>query len=538
MILKRAIFTSLAMATMASSPALAVFIDGHGSYALRGETRTKPGFNQETGVYQAVDQFFQLDTEIRTSDKASFFLEFRLFDQDRESNLGDDTQLDTCPTPIGAGEDYNCAEQSGLQQDAIEPRYKDLQPRVTKAYAQYAMDYCLLTVGRRDRHWGLGLYLDGGNDVFDTDASIYDGVTCDINLQKSQTLGFSVGYDKISETGGSIYATGIADQNYGPNNRSDDLDQIFFTIEYNDHKTNAGKGFSQQVGIYFANIFGGGNTGTDIKVADLYLNFIISDLVIQNEILFRLGESADPNLALLGGARRLNDTDEFKNNVQSIAAAGSIEYFLSRSGSVLGPAKFKQGTATSHSLFFDYAFAPGDPDGYLPEYESLSDPESARDRSVKAVAFHRNFKPGLLLFNGTTGIDDKRVDGIFDPYRVMNASVFSLGYRYKSLVNGNFEIKFVTASLNESISSDAKSFYQSGDDELTQAERDNKERPIGFYGDSLGMELDVSYSKSLGEGLELGVAGAIAQGGDAWKVKDSQSAQDNYLLQGHISFQF
>ena len=94
------------------------------------------------------------------------------------------------------------------------------------------MDFCLLTGGRRGRDWGMGMILDSGKDPFDTDASIYDGVTCDINIQKSQTLGFSFGYDKITETGATVLTSSEADSTtYGPTNKNDDLDQIFVTLE-------------------------------------------------------------------------------------------------------------------------------------------------------------------------------------------------------------------------------------------------------------------------------------------------------------------
>ena len=58
-----------------------------------------------------------------------------------------------------------------------------------------------------------------------------------------------------------------------------------FSAEYNDHKLNAR---TFPANHYFANIFGGENTKTDIKVADLFINFLVSDLVIQkNEFMFR-----------------------------------------------------------------------------------------------------------------------------------------------------------------------------------------------------------------------------------------------------------
>lgn len=510
----------LAFALM-SSPAFALFIDGHGRYSIRGETRTKPEFVPGSRDHQAIDQFFRLDTELRLNDQSSFFLEFKLFDDERESYLGDKTQPQPCPSGAANANDPNCTIQA---QSSGEPRYQPYTPRVTKAYARYAMDYCLLTLGRRGRSWGMGIFLDDGSKPFDTDASVFDGVTCDINIQKSQTLGFSVGYDKISETGGSILSTGAASSNYGPTNHGDDLDQIFFTIEYNDHRANVGKDFSKQIGIYFANVIGGSETKTDVKFGDLYVNFWMQDLVFQNEVLFRLGRSADPNWSRLGAARTFNDTeDKVNNELQGIALAGSLEYYLSRAGAYLGPKDYNQGNATSHSVFVGYAYAPGDADGYQPEYPSQDAP-TARDKKVTAIAFHRNFKPALLLFNGRKNNDNLRIDGVFDPYRIVNATVFNAGYRYKSIENGNFEAKLITAKLNETIPAELKT--------------EGNEK-IGFYSDSLGYELDLSYSRYFNNrDLEFGIAGAIGLPGDGWKSRADKGPETSYLLQSYLTFSF
>lgn len=519
-----------------SLPSHAIFVDGKGHYALRGETQTSPGFSGDSGDYQVVNQYFQLDTELRVSDRSSFIAEISLFENERAAYLGDTAQPNYC-TLTQQDEEGNDVEVTGQgtdcvgqQQSTLEPRYQGLKPRITKAYAKYAMDYCLLTAGRRGRQWGLGILFDEGDDVFDTDASVYDGITCDFNIQKSQTLGFSVGYDKISETGSNPYIGIASDEVYGATNSQDDLDQIFFTIEYNDHKLNAGKGFSQQIGIYFANILGGSNTKTDIKLADIYLNFLISDLVIQNEFIFRLGDSADPNLKFLGAGRNNSEVSAEKKNVTAVAVAGNLEYFLSRSGSLIGPDKYKQGNLKSHSIFLDYAYAPGDSDGFL------ANEEDRTGNTAGAVAFHRNYKPGLILFNGPTTIDSTyRVDGIFDPSRVMNATIFSLGYRYKSLENGNFEVKAISATMNTTATDEIKAQI---DAELEDADIVRANRGFGYEGGSIGYELDLSYSKTLGRGLELGVAAAYAQPGDAWKIEEDQDLKASYLLRSHISFSF
>lgn len=520
------------------SNASAIFVDGKGHYSLRGETRTAPEFGGG-GNYRTIEQFFRLDTEIRVDDEASFFAEFRLFDNPRSAFLGDDGRPDQCssgPESNDATPNIGNAEDcSSRPNDPLNPRYEPYTPKITKAYARYATEYCLLTVGRRGRDWGLGMYLDSGRGFFDTDASVFDGVTCDVNLQKSQTLAFSIGYDKITETGRSAVLNAPDDVLFGGTNNSDDVDQIFFTIEYNDHQAKAGKGFSQQIGIYFANIFSGDNQETDIKIADLYLNLLISDLVIQQEVLFRLGKTADPSIARLGGLPTvLSDESRISNDVQSIAAAGAIEYFLSRSGSYKGPERYEQGTAKSHSLFLSYAYAPGDSDGYYSPYPADTGSESDRLRlandsakKASAVAMHSNFKPALLLFNGQPQADRLRIDGVFDPYRLMNVSLFSFGYRYRSLENGNFEAKLVTASLNESIPGAAKELYQN-----------DSEKPIGYEGKSLGWELDLTYSMSFGSNFELGTAAAVGLPGDAWDIKADEDPKENFLIQAYSVFKF
>jgi hypothetical protein len=503
-----------------SGSASAIFVDGHGYYSLRGETRTKPEFQAGSSTFQAVDQFFRLDTELRVNDKSSVFMEFKVFDDEREAFMGDTARPQPCPSGANTPEGQDC---SITHQNSGEPRYQPYVPKVTKLYAKYAMDYCLLTAGRRGRQWGMGILLDDGTRPFTTDASVFDGVTCDINIQKSQTLGFSVGYDKISETGASILSNGVGTETYGASNNGDDLDQFFLTIEYNDHRANAGKGFSKQIGIYFANVVGGDNNRTDLKIADLYLNFQLQDMVIQNEAVFRLGKSSDPSWSLLGGARTLDLDNRVSNDLQSIALAGSIEYYLSRSGAYLGPKEYNQGNATSHSIFAGYAYAPGDADGYHPEYASADVANSERDSKVSAFAFHPNFKPGLLLFNGRKRSDRRRIDGVFDPYRVVNATVFNAGYRYQSIENGNFEAKVVTAKMNEA---------------MPTALREAGNTGIGYDSDALGFELDLSYTRALGKEMEFGFAGAIGLPGNAWKTEAQGKVESSYLLQSHVSFNF
>jgi hypothetical protein len=417
-----------------------------------------------------------------------------------------------------------------------------------------------LEAGRRGRNWGLGIFLDDGNKPFSQDASVFDGVTCNVNIQKSQTLGFSLGYDKLSETGSYIdnpydypYPPTGEDasetkfnkrsRRFGANDSGDDLDQYFFTIEYDDRKANAGASFTKQIGVYFAQINGQkfeytddyeelkGGSNTDLKFLDLYTGFYFGAFSFRNEILFRMGKSADPSWFTLGG-QRLDDEVPATNKLQSIGLAGSFEWTINRSGATLGPAEYNKGDARRNALAFNYAFAPGDEDGYKVDHsraEKEDYSESARDNKVTALAFHRNFKPALLLLNARPEADVLRVDGAFNPSRVLNASVYSLAYLHENQVIGNFEVKMLTAQLDKGMPSEVKSYY----DTLPDA----SVKPVGYKGKSLGYELDLSYQYQIGREVDLGLAAALAAPGDAWKTSDAKPLNE-YMIQSSVIFKF
>ncbi len=524
--------SALLALSLVASTANAVFIDGEGSFALRAESRTRPGMSPESKTHQAIDQHFRFKGELRANDRTSMFLEFRLFDDPRQAYFGDVGRPEDCTiyqdvsgNTIGSSSQASGSGCVGQHQNTAEPAYEPYRPYVTQAYVQYAFDYCLLTVGRRPRDWGLGIFLNAGTGPFDTAYSVYDGATCDINLQKSQTLGISFGYDKLSESGPSVE---LNSSHVGSaTNRSEDLDQYFFSIQFDNRAANAGSSFTRQVGMYFANVLGD-DKNTDIKFADLYTGFFFADLAVRNELLFRLGKSADPNWARYGGRTSVKK-DVVQNKVDSIGVAGEVSYTLMRSGAFVGPAEYRQGNAKSSEVFFGYAYAPGEQNGYRKERPTDASPSRAAGsgNTARAMAFHRNFKPALLLFNEHPEVDQLRVDGVFDPGRVMNASVFNLGFRYESLETGNFEARLVTASLVAGIPKDVYTLASS-----------QAVRPIGFAGKSLGYELDLKYDRTFGKDLSVGVAGAFALPGDAWKVIKNEAAKSSFMVEAHAVFRF
>lgn len=537
-----------------SNSASAIYLDGEGYYSLLGMTETSPGQLPNRGMQQAIRQNFRLLGEARLNEKSSVFLEFRLFDS-RTGYLGDNGRPRQCNSGYTVQKDENNNKRyernescDSWPQDTGEPGYDPYTPRVTQIYARYAFEYCLLDAGRRGRDWGMGIFLNSGRGPFDQDASIFDGVTCNVNLQKAQTLAFSVGFDKLSETGRDLNnpfnlpmpaqpKSGVTDESSterqkfserktkgGSARNSDDLEQYFITIEFDDRKANAGAAFTKDIGFYLANVVGH-DGGTDIKFLDLYTAFFLNDLTFRNEVLFRLGKTVDPNWIRLGGKYDPDPDEPSKlnpNKLQSIGFAGLFDYTLSRSGSFVGPAEYNKGDANRHALLLDYAFAPGDADGYRPVADANS-----RNNNVTAIAFHRNYKPALILFNGHSGLDDMHADGIFDADRLVNVTLVGFAYRYESINAGNFDVKLISGSLEQKIPSDIAESYFNSD-----------VRPVGYAGRTLGYELDLKYGKAIGRDLELGLAAGALLPGKAWQTERENSASNNLMLQSSVAFKF
>ncbi len=537
------------------------FLDGSGHYSLRPEFSNSPGFSSDRGQHQATQHDFRLLGEIRMNERASFFGELRLGnDFHNEHYLGDNPQPYDCADRSNETDNSSQERCSDRNQNVRYPGYSSYLPRFTQAYAQYAFDFCILKAGRRGKTWGLGALMDSGASPFSRFQSVYDGVECEINMQRLQTLGFSVAYDKLGETGvktNNPYEKSSASTeeknafdnmqtNFGPTAKSDDYDQYTLSVMLDDRKSNTNSSFAKNIALNYSKITGG-DGNTDLNLLDIYSGFYLSALTFKNEFILQLGKTRDPSFIMLGGQRENHDSldeelaessstirfNSSTNKTQALGLTGELAYTMSRSGAYIGPQEFHDGDAQSHSMFFEYAYAPGDADGYYKDTEdsTWNDKvgETKRDKKVTAMSFHPNFKPALIFFNGHSYLRNLRVDGVFEPDQFINAKLFALGYRMESVQYGNFSVKLLTAQLNEKIPDIVKQEYIS---------RDLQKRPFGFAGSDLGYEIDFNYNYFIGREVELGGALAYAIPGKAWQVDKGKSGLNQYLVQSTATFKF
>lgn len=534
------IFTCL-VGGILSNECLAMSLDGNGHFGLRGRMETSPLGGSGIDKAQGVQESLFLEGELRFNDKSSFFLDVDLFD--RYQYLGDEFRGRYCSSG-------SSANPNDCYPNVREPAYKPYSLSAEQAFVRYAFDYFIFEGGRRGRSWGMGLLLDEGRDPFSKTASVFDGVTFSINRQKSQTLGFALGLDKISEHG-AVIGSGVSSENTIYNN-ADDHEQAFIVFEYDDSLSSGPSSLSKKVGIYSSRFFpstpvSGGGSDTNLGLLDFYLNLQYAGVSLKNEMLATYGSSADPNGMYLGGARYANGDPTARNDYSSLAGAISLEWTIARSGGIVGPKTFGQGDLIRHVLYTLCAYAPGDSDGYYSyrdDQKQNTDATAIRHLSIfkrsahaRAVAFNPNFVPTLILFNEGNELSSLAVDGIYDPNRMMNAQLYTLGYKYENLQIGDFGLQLGYASLLAGIPDDAKTYYDLAA-VRQNIEKSNGRVPVGYHGKSLGFEVDLTYKLRVTQDVVWGVGVGTLFPGKALQTRYSGGLNNNYLIETDLVFHF
>ena len=145
------------------------------------------------------------------------------------------------------------------------------------------------------------------------------------------------------------------------------------------------------------------------------------------------------------------------------------------------------------------------------------------------MAFSRNYHPALLFFNGRATSRKYYVGGVFDAERVMNTSLFSLGYEYENMETGNFMVKAITGRLLEGAPQDVIAYYNAST---------GTGRPMGFYGTDLGYELDATYNYHYQREVDVGLGIAGAMPGKAWKASSVMAPTMGFGLMANFAIKF
>lgn len=523
----RLIYMAIALGCLSSS-AHAFTLSGEGHLSLEAQFRSKPTTQDDEDSLRGVRHNLRLGLEGVISDKASFFTELRISENLRDAYLGNGATSRECqnqnvtPTPTAAaGTAGGTAAPATVptgpnrcsagSQDPAEPGYASFRPVLSQLYAQIAFEYCILKAGRRARHWGMGLLYDDGKDPYDTDRSTFDGLSCSLNIDKMQNLGFEVGYDILKETGTELGSPAIADTGVG--SKDDDLHQVFVSMTVDDREKKEDAFFRKHIGIYFGYIFGK-DFETKVSVADVYTDLYIGGVRWQNELVFRFGDSANPAFSRYGSS----DLGTVEADVNAFGAGGEVSYVVSEKGSFDGPEELERGTYQSHTVKAVYALASGDDDGYAAA--------SARDSDAEAMYLHRNYKPAMMLFNGPSALDGLNVDGVYNADQITNAYVYGLGYEYKNLGIGTIGLTVLGAQLQNDASSAA------------QAAASSTNPVFGFGGKDLGFEVDLSYTRKMGKYANLGVEVGYLLPGDAWELHSGSDPENTFGVEAGVQFKF
>ncbi len=469
----------LFFALFSSQQGFSFFITGEGHYGIRPEFRTKPDLTDSSN-YFAVNQSLRLLTELRAHERTSFFVELRLFQSEREAKLGQHLNQDS---------------------NVFSPVYNALSPRVTKAFLRYTMDYAVIELGRRPRSWAQGLLYDAGEKPFATSASLFDGVTAYIEPSKSQSLSFMAGYD-ILHSGAPV-----------PNQADTNIfHQIFGGVIFDTEKLHGTGPVASDTGLYFAHMFDSyrkaGDASTSVSFFDAYFNFSFNPIKLKwkNELLGTWGTAGTDQAQSLGARMGKGESIE----LGSFSVASHLEWTFFEAGSYLGPKDFNKGDYKRSLIYFDLVFLPGMAEGA----DAPSEPKIAKTNAFKA---HENFKKTLILFNTKPNLDNSHVDGVFDPYRMMNTHLYSLGVRYEDLKIGNFEGKLTHARLSKTHGATGKVGY-----------KDN--------GTNLGFETDISYSINFGKNITVGADLGMLVPGNALKSTRIPDPSISFLAQAAVLF--
>lgn len=270
-------------------PAQAAFFDASGSTGLLGVSHYDPHGGATEGPLQGVEQLLKLKLELKPGDLTSLYIDLRFWPQGSRYYFGDSYE-----------EELSVAEGTF---------YYALRPRVSQLYIESATRYCLVSLGRRAKHLGLGIFLNSGDNPWDVHQSLFEGISCNVGSGVWRSLSVELGADKLRE--GFLLEKG------------DDAQQFHASITYDDRHMLSGSQLRKQVSLYFAyrnssspHLLGRSSD----KYIDLFGGLYWKYLAFEAEGLVRMG-SASGNAWDQIGAR-----PERTNTVDALAAHTQLSF--------------------------------------------------------------------------------------------------------------------------------------------------------------------------------------------------------------------
>lgn len=289
-----------------------------------------------------------------------------------------------------------------------------IYPYVSKAFVEYDATYGLFRVGRREVHWGLGIWRNS-SDPFLV-ASTLDGL--EWNLQFS-SLVFTASLDKWWEG--------------NPNNHKDDFDGYTLQVTTLDEEA-LSKGFTKKVGLSVS-ILEQISTTTELNLVDFFAKIYVESFYSGFEILLPTkSRSRSPQYAQLGGQEACSNSDLTcdSQNFDGYAFLWEGKYTFGSESLVWMKSQALLSTAErpeSHMIGLKTGLSTGSNSG----------------QSIHSLPLHPAISPGLLMFNANR-VPDNNLPGPL----VQNAFFVEGAYGYHMPQWGTFEPSLLWAKTNDS----------------------------------------------------------------------------------------
>ncbi len=371
-----------------------------------------------------------------------------------------------------AGENDIFAKEPGLSLALYPYNFSDENNNliINKFYVEYYADTATYTIGRHSLNFGLGAFLNNGNNSWDKHSSIRDGISAKIKLGNFSIIPF---VSRLNASNG--LTSDFLTKEHGFSLLYDNIQKdIVLALLYQKKKT------SDKHQNLNVNIDNNQRTlgGVDIKVTDLYLMKKFNKLAIAIEVPFINGK--------VSNAFSANSSSNYKANA------------------FLLEAQYKKSDKWSFGL------KAGKVDG-----------EDGNSNEFGAMYLHPNYKISNLLFNyNLIAASDPNNKSIYDSY-ITNTRYFQIYANYnKNKWLWHISLLYAKAEQTAISGSDA---YNHTKHKIFSATEDQS--------DDLGMEVDINVIYKWNKEIKIETLFGYLSTGDYFAF--TNNANKNSILNSH-----